>query len=77
MKKASMLRCSLGSILVGTALCLSSCSLPIREHAVPHAWSEKADVVGLPGVRYVVRAEMLEFAQDTLENLKRERAYLA
>ncbi len=72
-----MLRCSLGSIVVGTALCLSGCSLPIREHAVPRAWSEKADVLGLPGVRYVVRAEMPEFAQDALESLKRERAYLA
>ncbi|MGH8659772.1 MAG: SphA family protein [Gammaproteobacteria bacterium] len=55
------LQCSLGSILIGAVLCLSGCSLPIRQHAVPHAWSEKAEVVGLPGARYVVRAEMLEF----------------
>ncbi|MGH8471605.1 MAG: patatin-like phospholipase family protein, partial [Gammaproteobacteria bacterium] len=76
MNKISTLHCSLGSILIGAVLCLSGCSLPIREHAVPHALSEKAEVVGLPGVRYVVRAEMLEFVQDALQSLKRERAYL-
>ncbi|MGH8626965.1 MAG: patatin-like phospholipase family protein [Gammaproteobacteria bacterium] len=76
MNKISTLHCSLGSILIGAVLCLPGCSLPIREHAVPHALSEKAEVVGLPGVRYVVRAEMIEFVQDALQSLKRERAYL-
>ncbi|MGR8979258.1 MAG: patatin-like phospholipase family protein [Gammaproteobacteria bacterium] len=65
------------SILVFTAITLSGCSLPVRESAVPPALSEKAKVVGLPGMRYVVRPEMPEFAQDAIESFYREKAYLA
>jgi len=56
---------------------LGGCSLPTRQHAVPQAWSEKAEVVGLPGVRYVVRAEMPEVAQEGIDSVKKEMAYLA
>ncbi|MGZ8928730.1 MAG: patatin-like phospholipase family protein, partial [Methylobacter sp.] len=65
------------SLLVGTALTLGGCSLPIRQHAVPQAWSEKAEVVGLTGVRYVVRSEMPEFTKDAIESFYRERTYRA
>lgn len=65
------------SLLAGTVLTLPGCSLPMRQAAVPQAWSEQAEVVGLPGVRYVVRAEMPEFARDGIESFYRERAYLA
>ncbi|MGZ8238081.1 MAG: patatin-like phospholipase family protein [Methylobacter sp.] len=65
------------SILIGTTLTLASCSLPIRQPAVPQAWSQKAEVAGLTGVRYVVRSEMPEFAKDAIESFYRERTYRA
>ncbi|WP_430232914.1 hypothetical protein [Nitrosomonas communis] len=55
----------------------------MRQPAVPQVWSEKAEVVGLPGVRYVVRvrytvrSEMPEFTQDAIESFNREQACLA
>ncbi|MGZ5575388.1 MAG: patatin-like phospholipase family protein [Methylobacter sp.] len=64
------------SILVVLTFTLSSCSLPIRQSAVPQPLTEKAEVVGLPGVRYVVRAEMPGFTRDALESYYREQAYL-
>ena len=51
--------------------------MPVRQTAVPQAWSEKAEVVGLPGVRYVVRAEMPGFIRDAKQSYYREQAYLA
>jgi hypothetical protein len=77
MDKAFTLRKLLGFILIGASLVLPGCSLPVRQHAVPKAWSEKAEVVGLPGVRYVVRAEMPEFTRDAIESFYREQAWLA
>lgn len=76
MKKVHLM-VALISLLAGTVLTLPGCSLPMRQAAVPQAWSEQAEVVGLPGVRYVVRAEMPEFARDGIESFYRERAYLA
>lgn len=63
-------------IFVGMNLILLSCSLPIRQPAVPQAWSEQAEVVGLPGVRYVVHAEMPGFIRDAMESFYREQTYL-
>ncbi len=62
-------------ILTGGLLILAGCSLPIRLSAVPQAWSEKAELAGLPGVRYVVRSEMPEFTQDGIESYYRELDY--
>lgn len=76
MKKVHLM-VALISLLAGTVLTLPGCSLPMRQAAVPQAWSEQAEVVGLPGVRYVVRAEMPEFARDGIESFYQERAYLA
>jgi len=35
--------------------------------------TEKAGVVGLSGVRYIVHSEMPEFTQDAIESFYRER----
>lgn len=59
------------SILVVLTFTLSSCSLPIRQSAVPLQLTEKAEVVGLPGVRHVVRADMQEFIRETMESYYR------
>jgi hypothetical protein len=65
------------SILVVLMFMLSGCSLPVRQSAVPQQLTEKAEVVGMPGIRYVVRAEMPGFTQDAMESYYREQAYLA
>jgi hypothetical protein len=77
MNHHSNLRHSLHWLLLAATVCLSACSLPVREHAVPQALSEKAEVVGLPGVRYVVRGEMPDLVQDGTDSIKNELAYLA
>jgi len=59
------------------AVGLSGCSLPVRQPAVPKAWAEKAEVTGLPNVRYVVNGEMTEVVEEGLDSLKRELSYLA
>ncbi|MGZ8175745.1 MAG: patatin-like phospholipase family protein [Methylobacter sp.] len=63
------------SILVVLTFTLSGCSLPIRQSAVPLQLTEKAEVVGLPGVRHGVRAEMQGFTRDAMESYYREQAY--
>ncbi len=65
------------TLLIGVTLAISGCSLPVRQQAVPQALTEKAQVAGLPGVRYLVRSEMPEFARDAIESFYREQAYLA
>jgi hypothetical protein len=77
MKHDSNLRRSLQWLWLLATVALSGCSLPVRQHAVPQAWSEKAEVVGLPGVRYVVRAEMPEVVREGIDSIKKEQAYLA
>lgn len=63
------------SILVVLTFTLSGCALPIRQSAVPQQLTEKAEVVGLPGVRYGVRADMQEFIRETMESYYREQVY--
>lgn len=63
------------SLLIATVLLFFGCSLPVRQHAVPQAMAEKAQVVGLSGVRYIVRGEMAEFTRDAMESVHREMAY--
>jgi predicted acylesterase/phospholipase RssA len=70
-------RIILGFLLFGEILIFSGCALPIRKHAVPQTMAEKAEVVGLPGIRYVARAEMPGFTKDGIESFYRERDYLA
>lgn len=77
MNKMPVLHRPLGLILLAATVGLSACSLPTRQHAVPQAWSEKAEVAGLPGVRYVVRAEMPEVVQEGIDSIKKEQAWRA
>ncbi|MGR9108363.1 MAG: patatin-like phospholipase family protein [Gammaproteobacteria bacterium] len=58
--------------LVGLIASLSGCSIPGRLPAVPPALTDQAEVLGLPGVRYVVRNEMPDFARDGIESYYRE-----
>jgi len=71
------LRRPLHWVLIAVIVGLSACSLPTRQHAVPQVLSEKAEVVGLPGVRYVVHTEMPAMIQDAMDSMKKEQAHLA
>jgi predicted acylesterase/phospholipase RssA len=60
-----------------TVVGLSACSLPPRQRAVPQNLTDKAEVVDIPGVRYVVRGEMPDALQEGIDSVKKEQAYLA
>ena len=55
----------------------SACSLPARQQAVPLHQSFQAEVTELPGVRYVVGAEMPELVQEGINSFNKELAYLS
>lgn len=64
-------------MMLGLSLLFQGCSLPTRQPAVPPGLSDKAEVSGLPGVRYVVRATMPDALQEGMASVKKEQAYLA
>lgn len=65
-----------GVWLLAIVFLLSGCSLPVRQQAVPQALQEQAEVVGLSGVRYLVRPEMPLFLTDAVASFYKEKAYL-
>ncbi|MDD2769330.1 MAG: patatin-like phospholipase family protein [Methylococcus sp.] len=77
MNQATTLRRFSIYIVLGFGLLLQACSLPTRERAVPLALSDQAEVVGLPGVRYVVHGKMPEIVQEAVASVRKEQAYLA
>lgn len=65
-------------LFVAVLLALQGCSTtPQRLSAVPDELTRKAEIPGMPGVRYVAGADAPELAQAAFDSLKRERAYLA
>jgi hypothetical protein len=68
-----LVRMPLITLLIG----LSACSLPARQQGVPQYLSHKAEVKGLPGVRYVVHGEMPDVIQEGMDSLKKELVYLS
>jgi len=52
-------------------------SAPTRLEAVPSALTAKAEIPGMPGVRYVGFGDMTELTRVGLEGLRREQDYLA
>lgn len=59
------------------ALLVQGCATPVRQGAVPQALVAKAEVPGLPGVRYLVAGDMPEFLLDAQESIKSELQYRA
>ena len=68
--------CSFLLLLVYLTFALSGCSLPVRKAAVPQEFSDKAEVVGLPGVRYMVGPDMTMFIEDMKASFFREKDFL-
>ena len=62
-----------------TALLLlaQGCATPTRLAAVPVQATTRAEIPGIPNVRYWVDADLEPFMRDTIAALERERAYLA
>ncbi len=58
------------------ALLVQGCSGPVRKPAVPPDLTQTAEIPGLPGVRYRL-SEVEAMAQEGLDSVQRERAYLA
>ena len=62
-------------MLLWAAVLVQGCATPVRRSAVPQELVAKAEVPGLPGVRYLVAGEMPEFLADAQESIKRELEY--
>lgn len=65
------------ALLMLLTLALCACSLPTRKRAVPPDWIAKAEVLNMPGVRYIVGTEITdEQLSEGIDSIKKERAYL-
>lgn len=69
------LRRTWGLTTVLLVLALQGCALPTRQPAVPHELSAKAEIPGMPGVRFVAGGDMSEFKRIAVDGLRREQAY--
>jgi predicted patatin/cPLA2 family phospholipase len=65
------------SIIAATLLLLQGCSMaPPREPAVPAALTAKAEIPGMPGVRYVAGVDVAELNKASQDALQREKDHL-
>jgi predicted acylesterase/phospholipase RssA len=65
-------------VLIGVVLALvQGCAGPVRRDAVPEALTTKAVVPGLADVRYRIGVDTEAIAQEAVESVRREQAYLA
>jgi Patatin-like phospholipase len=69
----------LPTLVIAVAAMLAGCATPMRLPAEPRAQLGKAEVVGMPGVRYIAQdpEDMARFADDARMLVDRERDYLA
>ena len=69
------------TVLVGLLVLLFApgCATPPRQPAVPEKLQDQAQIPGLEKVRYRIGNpdDLTEMAQEGLESVKREQAYLA
>src|SRR4051794_24147521 len=69
---------SLGLLAAVALALLQGCSMvPHRLTAVPDELTARAEIPGMPGVRYVAGGDATELTKAALDALKRERDYLA
>jgi len=67
----------LGAAATALPLIQGCVTPPERHAAVPAALTAKAEIPGMPGVRYVAGGDMSELARIGIESLRREQEYLA
>jgi hypothetical protein len=66
-----------GWLVALASLLMHGCAAPSRLEAVPSSLTTKAEIPGMPGVRYVGGGPMTDFLQAAVEALRREQEYLA
>jgi predicted acylesterase/phospholipase RssA len=66
-----------GAVCVALALQGCAATLPSRLPAVPSALTARAEIPGMPGVRYVAGGDMTELIRVAADSLQREQDYLA
>ena len=65
-------------LLAAVGLLMQGCaSSPLRHPAVPSELTAKAEIPGMPGVRYVGGGDMTELSKAALDALRREQEILA
>ena len=64
-------------VAVVVAFLNDGCAAPPRLAAVPPALTAKAEIPGMPGVRFVAGSEMTDFLTMAVDALRREEAYRA
>jgi len=68
----------LGVSFAASVLLLQGCaSAPSRLPAVPQNLSSKAEIPGMPGVRYVAGGDMSGLTRDAVDSLRKEREWRA
>lgn len=64
--------------IAALALLLQGCAAaPTRHPAVPSELTAKAEIPGMPGVRFVAGGDVTELAKDAMDSIRREREYRA
>jgi len=76
---ATNCRIAIFSTVVLAFLLLQGCATPQRREAVPFGLQNKAEIPGLPGVRYnpTNSRDIAEMTREGMESVKREQDYLA
>jgi hypothetical protein len=59
------------------AVLLQACSIPTRTPSVPENLISKAQIPGMPNIRYTVGGDMSQFVVDAQQSFKSEMAYRA
>jgi len=74
-----MRRCNLRAVFwIAALLLVQGCaSTPARLPAVPAELTSKAEIPGMPGVRFVAGGNVTELAKDAMDSIRREREYRA
>lgn len=76
--KFPIIRTLKSMLIMVVTLALCACSLPTRKQAVPPELTAKAEVVNMPGARYIVGTEITDdHLREGIDSIKKERAYLA
>jgi hypothetical protein len=65
------------TLSAAAVLLLQACAAPARLQAVPPELSARAEIPGMPGVRYIGNGDLSELARIGVESLRKEQEYLA
>lgn len=68
--------CSMIFLPLAALFLMQGCATPTRQVAVPVALQDKAQIPGLPNIRYRVGKDQAKLAREGLESVRREKAYL-